>query len=90
MTVRVKKGSVGVRNGIAVRVVLISNDTVGTVLVIDKNGKPFEPSHSRFREDGQQVRSEYDLDIPPADYSQMFFMAGGIIGKPRREKVPTR
>lgn len=79
---------VGVKDGIAVRVVVVSNETVGTSLVKDqKTGKPIEPPHSRFREDGKQVRTECDLDISPADYRKMFKVAGAILGKPRKKKA---
>ncbi len=83
MTVRIKE--VGERDNIGVRVVLVSNEIVGTSLVKNSAGKIIEPPHSRFREDGKQVRTREDLDISPADYHQMFFMAGGILGKKRRK-----
>ncbi|MDD2731176.1 MAG: hypothetical protein PHW33_03580 [Candidatus Portnoybacteria bacterium] len=83
MAVRVKE--VGEKNNIGVRVVLVSNETVGIALVRNANGKIIEPPHSRFREDGQQVQTSDDLDIPDGDYKQMFFMAGGILGKKRRK-----
>lgn len=84
MTVKVQKGGVGVKDGIAVRVVLIANEIVGTALVMGENGKPTEPPHSRFREDGQQTITRDDTYIPPADYRQMFKMAGAILGKKRK------
>ncbi len=87
MAVRVKE--VREKDGIAVRVVFISNETVGTALV-KTNGRIAEPPHSRFREDGQQVQTSDDLDIPRGDYNQMFFMAGGILGKKRRKKAQPR
>jgi hypothetical protein len=87
LTVRVKKGGIEEKNGIAVRVVLISNETVGMALVKGNNGRVVEPSHSRFRDDGKQVRTPDDLDIPLGDYKQMFYMAGGILGKQRRKKA---
>lgn len=84
MAVRVKE--VGEKDNIAVRVVLLSNEVIGTTLVKGKNGQVFEPEHSRFREDGQQIITDDDVCIPLGDYKEMFFMAGGILGKPRRKK----
>ncbi|KKS89371.1 MAG: hypothetical protein UV65_C0034G0019 [Parcubacteria group bacterium GW2011_GWF2_43_11] len=88
--VRVKKDGVGINNGIAVRVAFIINEAIEVALIINTNGKITEPPHSRSRIDGQHGCPSDDICIPPADYRQMFFMAGGILGKPRREKVPTR
>lgn len=87
--VRVKKDGVVVSNGIAVSARFIINEAVETRLIIIK-GKITEPPHSRSRIDGQHGCPSDDICIPPADRSRMFFMAGGILGKPRKEKVPTR
>lgn len=84
MSIEVKE--VREKDEIAVRVVLVSNETVGTALVMGKDGKPIEPPHSRFREDGKQIRTPDDLDIPRGDYNQMFFVAGGILDKKRRKR----
>ncbi len=83
--IRVK--AVGERDNIAVTATLISNETVGIVLLLDERGKVVERPHSRFREDGKQVRTKDDLDIPPADYRKIFKVAGAILGKPRRKKA---
>lgn len=87
MAVRVKKDGIGLKDGIAVSVVFIANEQIGIRLIMGKNGRPTEPPHVRFREDGQQVQTPDDLDIPPGDYRQIFFMAGGILGKSRRKKA---
>ena len=89
LTVRVQKDGIGVNNdGIAVSVVFIANEQIGMRLIRGNDGKIVEPSHARFREDGKQPRTHDDLDIPPGDYKQIFFMAGGILGKKRRKKGP--
>lgn len=90
MSVRVKKDGIGVKDGIAVSVVLIANEQVAMKLVEDERGRVVEPLHARSREDGIQVRTSDDLDIPPGDYRQMFHMAGGILGKKRRKKAQQR
>lgn len=87
--VKVKQGGVATSNGIAVRVSFVINETLETALVLGKNGRPFEPPHSRSRNDDHPVRTKEDLYIPPADYRQMFRMAGMILGKPRKEKALT-
>ena len=83
MAVRVKE--VGEKDNVGVRVVLVSNEAVGISLVRNATGKIIDVPHSRFREDGKQVRNRDDLDIPWGDYRQMLFMAGGILGKKRRK-----
>jgi hypothetical protein len=75
--VRVKR--VGVKDGVAVRVVVVINEILETALVLGENGKPCEPDHSRFREGGG------DTHISPADYKQMFRVAAAILGKPRKK-----
>ena len=77
----VKVKEVGERDGVAVRVVVAINDILTTALVLGENGQPREPDHSRFREGGG------DTYISPADYRQMFRVAGAILGKPRRKKA---
>ncbi len=77
--VNVKKDSVGVRDGVAVRAIFIINDIMEVVLVLDENSRPREPLHSRFRYGGG------DTHIPPADYGRMLKMAGAILGKPRKK-----
>ena len=74
-------------NNVAVSVT-ITNGNIEIRFILDYQGGVIEAPHSRFREDGKQVRSSDDLDIPPADYSPMFRVAGAILGKPRRKKVP--
>ena len=85
--VKIKKDGVGVSNGVAVSAVFVINETIETKLIINTSGKILEPPHSRSRTDGQQDCSPDDTYIAPADYRQVFFMAGGILGKPRRKKV---
>ena len=85
MAVKVK--DVKEKDGIAVKVTVVSNEVVGTELVMGRDGKPTELLHSRFREDGKQVRTVCDLDIPPADYRKMFQVAGAILGRKRRKGV---
>ena len=75
--VRIKH--VGVKDGVAVRVVVEINDILTTALVLGEDGQPREPDHSRFREGGG---STY---IPDADYRAMLNMAGAILGKPREK-----
>ena len=88
MAVRIQKDGIGINNdGIAVSAVFIANEQIGIRLIRGNDGKVIEPSHARFREDGKQVRTHDDLDIPPGDYKQIRFMAGGIIGKKRRKKA---
>lgn len=86
MTVKVKAGSVKERDGIALSVTFIANETVGVTLIKVGN-KIVERPYSRFREDGKQIRTVDDTYFPPGDYKQMFRMAGGILGK-RRRKAP--
>jgi len=88
LAVRVQKDGIGVNNdGIAVSVVFIANEQIGIRLIRGNNGEVVEPSHARFREDGKQVRTFDDLEIPPGDYKRIFFMAGGILGEKRRKKA---
>jgi hypothetical protein len=85
LAVRVKKGGIGIKDGVAVSVAFIANDVLRTVFIKGKDGKVVERPHSRFREDGKQIRTLDDTYFFQADYRQMFKMAGKIIGEPRRK-----